>query len=524
METRPSAELSTDLCRLNGDVMAVKVEFTSEAQQFLADQKKMAEEQEKLRQGFRRTAKESADAERIARQAIRRGITDSERYREKVDAINKAFRDKRLTMTEYGQAIRQVRREYDEASSGADELSQAATANIGQMVAGYLSVSTAIAGVRSLLAQVNEEQQTALQEQRAATPSSGLLGTLGDGEALRQQAREIFAAGATGTLDEANRLIFELESVGLQQSRRLFESIGQAQLVQNIQSLPSQVQQFRESFETSGSAESVLSKLLKAQEAANANLESLTRASAIAAPSATLQGFSDSETLAILAQLSRTQGIDRAATNTSSLFTSAARLGIEGTTTAELIAGIRDAADTKGGPIIDTLGSQEAVKAFVAIEQAQNEIAKTLQEIQSASGGTLIGERIRGNLQDTQIASELARRQAAAGREIEFANQFAQRASALDVLAQRAQENAANRGTVTRAIAGTQDTQLQFLNLLAEYIPGFGNVRDNALSEAAAASRRQGDEALAKSYEALLNIQGNTQKQTKPAIPTPEAN
>lgn len=503
--------------------MAVKVEFSADAQAFLAAQQQLAQEQQKLRDEFKKTEQTSQAAERVARSVLKRGEDDAAKFRKQMDAVNKAFKDNRISAEEFRRAVGQLKDEYNQATQGSESLTASAGANVKQLVAGYLSVQTVLQTVNAAFRQIREEQERALEAQRAATPSSGLLGTLGDGEALRQQAREFFQAGATQTLEQANRLVFELASVGLQDSRRLFEQLGQAQAVENIQQLPSQLQQFRESFQGSGTAEEVLGKLLKAQEAANANLETLTRASSVVAPSATLQGFSDTETLAILAQLSRTQGIERAATNTASLFTSAQRLGITAPDTQSIVSAIREQVG-QGGSVIDTLGSQEAVKAFTAIEQSQQQIADTLRAIQESAGGDIVQQRVQGNLANTEIANELTRRQAAARLQLTEQSQFGTRASAFEAIENAARAREArfgDSGPLGRFAAGFTSEGLQLLELITTERQFNQYLRDRVASPLTDETSRKAFEALLKSNEQTAE---NTKKQSKPAIPTPEAN
>lgn len=208
-----------------------------------------------------------------------------------------------------GEAIGGVEKDQDKA------FGTVAIERMAKYAAGVASVTAAASLLVDTLQQAQEIQERMAQQQRDAGNGLLKLAQLGGGdsgrvEELGRNARELFAAGGAGSLDEAAGVIFQLESAGINDSdtRQLFgqlggiigDSSGFARSARTLQGALGAGE--------TGSIREILSKAFAASSASPAETPALLEAAASAGAFAGELGVSDEELLAAVAQTATTSG------------------------------------------------------------------------------------------------------------------------------------------------------------------------------------------------------------------------
>lgn len=403
--------------------MAVSTKFGGDASELLAEQKKVAEGAEDIKEEYRKLSRETREAANVAQSALRRAENAQDKYERQVNQARVALQRGKITLDQYNRSVNQLAIEYRDAEDAQRKaLGPDLDESISSAIAGMVSLQTAVQLVSSAFEEAKAQAEELAEINRESTPGFGELVQVSrsdeDFNQLVRDAQQIFAQGGAATLDEASALRFSLRSAGRDEDVDTFTRIGQVGLSRDIPELVKSIQQLSTAFGTAetGDTQSIISKGLAASAEAQTTLNELLSASARSASAGSRLGFSDESVLAATTAIADPLGPDVAATRLQRFFLSLDKEGIEAESIPDALQKIRSRIDD-GEKIFDVLGGrQEAAQAFDLLEKNAEKFARTFDAITRANDGRDFTDRIGRGLGNQTIASTLEERQAQAGR------------------------------------------------------------------------------------------------------------
>lgn len=264
----------------------------------------------------------------MAQKIIRANESIEQRYLRLSTVASKAFDAGKISAETYDKEIRRLVGNMDNlegefadfketAGDAFDEQRpQRMTLGIGKMAGATAAASAAAALVKQGWAEVEEAIRNAGQAVEEQRMGIGSLRQLADSpeeyKALREQAEQFYAAGATRSLDDGGKVVFSLDSAGLldRESASMFRELGATGTIADLPTLAASVKTMSSAFgkDETGSAAQIVSKAFAASQFSPTSAESLLQYSALAGGTASAMGISDEETLAAMAISSTTFG------------------------------------------------------------------------------------------------------------------------------------------------------------------------------------------------------------------------
>lgn len=363
----------------------------------------------------------------------------------------------------------------------ANKTQESTTAGLGRMVAQLGLVAAAAGAAKKAIGEMHRANEESAQKQRASEMGMTQLAQLSGGSKqkmlrLTDAARQLYAGGGAGSLNEAAGMIFQLESAGMFEQRDLFGSLY------GVVGSPGTMAKAANTLMTSmgkgetGGVRGILSKAMAASAFNPQAADQLLEAAAGAGVSARKLGISDEEVLAATALLAQSTGsAQEGGTQLNSLLTAMLKKGgYEG-------LGLSGALGKLGGKgmsdkaLIKYLGRKEAASAFGVLGAQGEQFQNILGSVREAEGSDLIGRIIEtAQTTDPEIMAARSARMSEAQKEL------------------------------ARAKRGVQKNQADALyqQMLREREESGGSALGTAFFEASASSRRWlfGDDSFMNAY------------------------
>lgn len=402
--------------------------------------------------------------------------TPLERYNARLGELQRQLKAGAIDQQTYSRAAKDAAEQMAQAQekvAGASAISQ-----LGQLVAGYVSVSAAIGVASKALTDFAEKQQQAAQRAKESAPSGGTLAQLAYNEqdyaALRNEANRVYAKGATESLQEANDLVFSVVSAGQEREMDLVARMKATGVVQDPRSMMRAADAMKTALgeKETGGFRQIVGKGLAASQGAPLRAEELLVYAARSGVDAAAIGLSDEEVLAAAGTFAKATGSgEMAGTALAALSRSLARVTgrtkeeaaaeklaadeevkklvtskmtpkqIEGLTkrayrahglTAagegagfelkgkSLLGMVEEisAADLDAAELQKLLGDQEAVKGFRLMRTNRTAYQQLLGRVQRSQTGDFLEKRVRWAEEDPTISAAIAARAAKAKKEL----------------------------------------------------------------------------------------------------------
>lgn len=307
---------------------------------------------------------------------------------------------------------------------------QGVTRQVGQMVAGYISAQAAISAVNKAIQIGINLSKKAAEAGKLATPGLGILSQLAAGDEKERQrlqgkALEIRSKGAAGSIDEAARTLFAIESAGLGGDIDLVTDLRRNFAIEDAASLARSTATVSTAFgrEEAGTSRQIISKSLGASITSPATAEEIAEAVAGTGAAARMVGVSDEESFAATAVLAASTGTAaQGGTQVEAFLTALAKKGgfkgkgIRGSIEEIDALGLDEAGLTK------FFGRKEAVSAFEGLKlnlDTEKGFEASLANVRRAQEEDLAGQTAQLNKNDPFLNAAIVRNQQAGQLEVE---------------------------------------------------------------------------------------------------------
>lgn len=280
--------------------------------------------------------------------------------------------------------------------------------------AGLVSVTGLASKLHGQLVSIREEQEAAASAMNATLPTAGALVQLAGADSkkldsLLSAADVTFSEGNVRSREDAERLIFELESAGRLKDRSFFSRLS---VVDDAAALAKSAGLISSGFrggDDVGSSQDIISKVIAGSlPATGVNASQVAQGTATAAASAKQFDLTDEELIAAVSVVSQETGSgEQAGSNVRRLLTALAREGLADELSGQGLEAILKSVTNRNLSKADTiklLGSVEAQKAFVSLTQG-NVFSERLGDIQEAQSTNLASRTINNALNQTRIRS-----------------------------------------------------------------------------------------------------------------------
>lgn len=352
----------------------------------------------------------------IVRQVESRNVTLTERYRAKIDEVNKAFKAAGGSEEARRREVTRLTREYEKQVDAQNRSAGAASKLFGegsvQQVLGFVGgiqvVTKTFDRIRSEIALINQEIAQAAEFSKQGKGGIGelkqLVTTQAEFDKLTALSRQFVSSGASEDLDSGARTVFSLASAGLLSDEKIFRDLASQGVVSDIETLARAVKTQVASFgaDETGTAKQILAKAFVASGFSPSTVPELLEAASKSAGAARAFGVSDEENLAAVAQLATAFGsASEGGTALNALIQAAdqsPQFSGKGLTLAQLVRQIADA-DLSTPELKELLGRKEAIRAFQALALNQGEFGNIVSAIQAANEDTS-GLDVRLGLRD----------------------------------------------------------------------------------------------------------------------------
>jgi hypothetical protein len=299
-----------------------------------------------------------------------------------------------------------------------------AVGDLKKYAAGWIGVSSAVASVKQVLNEVSAAHDEASRKLTSAEQGMASLSqlALGDQQKLTMlinQARELRKSGGAGSMDEAARIVFALESAGSMSDIGLFKNLYGVVGSPDVFARATTTLQTAMGKGETGSIRNIASKAFAASQFAPASAEQLLEAATKGAANAKMLGWSDEELLAATALMAKATGsAEEGATTIASLGRALVKQdGFKGLTIQQAVQqlsgmGMTDAEMQK------YLGRAEAVRAFSVLRDQGGQLGMMTSEIAGAQQGDLVGDIIRSRFSQPELFAAWKLRQSEGAREV----------------------------------------------------------------------------------------------------------
>lgn len=400
--------------------MAVETKFTGDEGDLVRANERVALSAAKIDTAYREGVREAQRLERASVQAYERALTPQQRYERSVRLINQAVANQKITQETANRAIRQAKREMEEAENAKNSLLSPNA--ITGMATRFLSVAAAIGTVRQAIEQANEVANNAAQRSQESLPGLGELAQLADTggrlKDLRKAADTVFGAGATATRGEAGQVVFQAVSTGNEDQLPFFQSLAAAKIFgdQTAQAIASAAKvQGAFGEDQTGTVRDILSKTLVAASTAIGTAQEVATATASAGGAGAAVGFSLEEVAAAIAVGSNVfRSPDVAGTRAEALFRELEKQPeLLRDTLVDTVRAIEEKLTATGDTTIGLLNSSEAAGGFRALATNLEQLASTIAA--TANAGDAVGNRTALALNNREVAAAV-NQQATANR------------------------------------------------------------------------------------------------------------
>lgn len=269
---------------------------------------------------------------------------------------------------------------------------------LGGYAAGLGTIAAALGVAKKLLGDVAEKSKSAFEGFKPAESSFSKLAQLAAGSQdkflkLTQASREVFREGGARNLEEAGKVVFELESAGALDERAFFSRLAGIEDVAPLVKAAGVLRSAVGAKET-GSFQDITSKAIAASTpVTGVSAAQILEGSARGAATASLLGLSDEELLAATSVVSQSTGsAELGGTQVNALLTALVKKGIsaefpKGTELEVIIKDIKQRGLSDQG-LIQLFGRIEAFKAFsvLAADPQRFSLRKTAVEEAQESG------------------------------------------------------------------------------------------------------------------------------------------
>ena len=302
--------------------------------------------------------------------------------------------------------MRRVAQTSRQSKQQAADAGKAGANSFRQMGQAAMAAVGMVGGLTKAFSDLQTAQANAAAKARESVTETGKLAQLAAGQPeyykwlMGRVEASMEEVGMSRTM--AAQMQFALESLGLQQHRRMFAGLyGVADPLQLAEGIGT----FQAAFgkREAGGAREILNKLLAASGVTKPTIAQLAPAAAMAAPSFQQIGATDEELLATLAIVSRTTPTaDVAATQLRALADVMAQKGIED---QGFIAGLRQLeAQTAGMTCAERItyfGRKEARMGFANVMQSLGDVEETMRIVSE-------GEKLTGTSKDLTTGAMMA--------------------------------------------------------------------------------------------------------------------
>ena len=417
------------------------IRIDANAQKAIAEFEKLVRAESKVGDGLDdiadKSRKSAADERRLGNlrnKLMRETDTAQERFKRRLADVQKSLKGTEVSEERLGRIRDKLHADYvadlerereslgdvEEASGGAFSI-----AGVSAFDAAVGLSTVTVTALGKLLAGVREEANAAGEKLKEIVGSSGNLVQLAGGDQrLRDQlfaaSDQVFTSGTVSSREQADRLVFELQSAGRLGDIDFFTqlaAIDDAALLAKSANLIATG--FGEA-EAGGSSDIISKAIAAALPATGVSPSDIAEGVAKAAPSATAFGLSDEELFAAVSRVAELTGSgSEAGSRVSRLLGSATRQGLADQLRGQGIGAIIEAigsANTTEAELIKFLGSREASQAFGVLRDVQA-LGGRFQEIRAAQAGGLAGATIDNALGSDRVRATIAARAASAERQ-----------------------------------------------------------------------------------------------------------
>lgn len=313
----------------------------------------LAAELERYRQEIKQT---EGEWERYAAAVKEANQTPVERLQAKLDKLSEAHKRNALDAKDYDRAVKaahaehqreidrtqaKLARENDVARRSQFSFSASAVA-AGQLVAG--AWQSAIGMIGRFSQAMRQEQQAALQVQRDAGGSLGMLAQIADSPEhmaqLTEQARGLVRSGSAQTVGQGAQIVFDLANAGALEELPQLRRLSDPGIVRDLGVAATAAKSMQNAFgEKVGGIADIMAKSLVAAKFSAANAEQLSTGAARAGSAASDRGMTIDELLAATAIVGDVRG--------------SAEEG--GTRIASLLRGMEDDMEVRGKSLMESI-------------------------------------------------------------------------------------------------------------------------------------------------------------------------
>lgn len=483
--------------------------------------------------------------DRLQRQVRRDSTTAQEKYNQRIRDLQTLLQNARIDQDTFNRSAAQARERLTEATLAQDRFaSSSAMGRIEALGAGFLTFAGVVATARDALRFFNEEKERALEGKKEDAAGLGQLAQVAvsgvggreDVAQMRQEARKLFAEGASETLGEAALLRFSIRSAGVDDAMDLISRMKQSRLVNDVGSLIEGAAALRQAMTEAetGDLTAIVSKGFGVSGYTPATVEALLAGAATPGAAASALGLRDEEVLAAVSLVSAiTKDARTAGTQVDALLKGIEKKGqVTGDSLVDIMEQVADKV-ARGTDLRELVGEDLAVAGY---RNLRNNFGKFVQAIADADAGQASKsaiERMELALADPSVATELARQRQQnqaklsledLGNRVAIEQALYENVSTFErqigtpgiVRYLSAAVRSLGRSLPTPPLPSEQafEQSLAELETRAQYYSGTGN-------EEAAATLRERQEHL----RVLREIAKNTKKDPPPpVVPRPESN
>lgn len=294
--------------------------------------------------------------------------------REGPEAMDRELKRVKATTKETDAALK------DMGMKGVGTFKNLAT-GVATFISSVMSAQAVLRGTSTILQRMRDDDKRASESVKSSTGGLAELAQLANNrkelKALQDRAREMFRSGAAGSLDEAARMVFDIESAGQSKDESLFKDISRYRLASDSGQMALATSQIQKAFgeKVAGESTKVVSELFGASAPSPSKTTELSAAVARAAPGAALLGFSPQETMAATSIVSQVVGVEEAGTQMASFNRSVMKDAsrFRGKSIMETVENVEKAGLSEER-LLDLFGRHEAVNAYLLMAKNKDAI------------------------------------------------------------------------------------------------------------------------------------------------------
>jgi hypothetical protein len=400
-EAHRDGKLSADQHQRALELLEKKISDTAAANRAKARAATEAAEAEK------RAALESTEAYQLQQREIKEGIGLTQRMEDKAKSlttryvefktqVRSAWQAGKISAEQYKSTIEALNREFHEVRKTQDTAAgPSALAQVKQMAAGYISWSTAAAGVRSAIREVQAEMAKGRSSTETLKEARQNLLQVSQGDFTELEKRADLAAVKYGTSrTEARQVLFSARSEGFEKD---YEAVMRMSPLIPAMSAARVAGQTNQLFGGKFTAEQIIGGVFKGAADSRLDFAPMAEQIPVASEGAAIAGASAEETIASLSVLA--SKFNNAGDRIKAL---ASKIGIDDRTKGRgLLGGIKAIQQMSEAERRDFLGDDQEKNA------AYLRFIETMPQIEALAGG-ISQEMARAGTADSMISQRLA--------------------------------------------------------------------------------------------------------------------